>query len=127
MKAPTFSELRSKKDMGWRAVESWDMSQGPLHLSVEGGEEGMDEEWIMPRATFAAASQRISEMYKNVIFNDMSGADEQEEMTVDATENGTSGTRIPLQDIHSFIPPSRYNYIHCFEASLSHTKSYIVI
>ena len=52
--------------------------------------DGETRDWILPPATFEAASQRISEMYKNVIFlrdeDDEQDWDEREEETVDADE-----------------------------------------
>ena len=60
--------------------------------------DGETRDWILPPATFEAASQRISEMYRNVIFlrdeDDEQDWNEREEETVAVDEtrdlNGAS-------------------------------------
>ena len=92
LRAPTFSELKTANMMRWKTIEGTGglQASSASHQSAQLAEVSSGGEWILPQETISAASQRISDMYKNVIFNDLSGAEGQEGMDiiVDATQHG---------------------------------------
>ncbi|KAH8107261.1 hypothetical protein DFH11DRAFT_1228077 [Phellopilus nigrolimitatus] len=64
------------------------------------------DDWILPPATLDAASQRISEMYQNIIFAD----EEEEQSGYEGEESGWDDSQLKGDEIsHASVcsPPSR--------------------
>lgn len=67
-RAPTYRELKMKR----HALNTWKVVQGNVDdtsKSIEVADQDEDDTgWILPASTYNAASQRISDMYRNVVF-----------------------------------------------------------
>lgn len=103
LRAPPKSALKASEGQTftWHTVRSRDEAISSQDVaaetsSVEAKDSTLDgdtRDWILPPASFEAASQRISEMYKNVIFlrdeDDEQNGDEYEEEreVIDETRN----------------------------------------
>lgn len=116
-RAPTAAELKNRtsqsinSDFNWQAVEG-SLTPEPdeenisevlkyksqsrkkeLPFELPQDEEGSNE-WILPPATLNVATQRISDMYKNVIFADE--GDDEDSWYVRDEETGQDESRLDI-------------------------------
>lgn len=109
LKAPTAAALKdnaTKESFRWQIANSQDKGQSSFlnkSSDVLSKDSGRDEaqvegvqEWILHPATLGAASQRISEMYRNVIFAEDDDEEEPWEGRKETVEDGSGfdGSRI---------------------------------
>lgn len=90
-KAPSYAELQARERMHWKTIEVRGMTTTGVDTTTTPIDDGVGTQWILPPVTLAVATQKISEIYKNVIFADESG-DELEERSAEL-ERGIACSR----------------------------------
>ena len=123
--APTTAELRNQNTQDSADNLTWRAAEGPLHrendatisrtdskAKAQSQRDGLNliispqiseesREWIMPAATLNAATQRISEMYKNVIFPD-DEEDDEDSWVVKDEEYSRDDSRLDISGEYCF-------------------------